>query len=221
MTFDRDEQFLHEKLSADLHPPGGPVAWRWPKIYPQAAPPPSVAVPGRAAADCRRSGRQGAQFTDQREPRPSFAPDATAGHAISYAEAMIHPARRPVGRDAGKPYWKQLRMGPAPPGESCTDAFIPTTTISRTSTASRPRVRNPGLPWPKPPACRWRETAYWMQANPNPPAVVYPESPQTTAIGKKAPGPGRFYPRRQRSSRALSENGWISGRATREAAAMK
>ena len=26
MTFDRDEQFLHEKLSADLHP--APVAFR-------------------------------------------------------------------------------------------------------------------------------------------------------------------------------------------------
>ena len=86
MTFDRDEQFLHEKLSADLHP--APVDL-WPAVAENLPAKPHrrhlwlcLAAPLLIAAGVAATG---AQFTDLRtNPRPSFAPDATAGYAISY-----------------------------------------------------------------------------------------------------------------------------------------
>ena len=86
MTFDRDEQFLHEKLSADLHP--APVDL-WPAVAENLPAKPHrrhlwlcLAAPLRIAAGVAATG---AQFTDPRtNPRPSFAPDATAGYVISY-----------------------------------------------------------------------------------------------------------------------------------------
>lgn len=86
MTFDRDEQFLHEKLSADLHP--APVDL-WPAVAENLPAKPHrrhlwlcLAAPLLIAAGVVAKG---AQFTDLRTtPRPSFAPDATAGYAISY-----------------------------------------------------------------------------------------------------------------------------------------
>ena len=86
MTFDRDEQFLHEKLSADLHP--APVDL-WPAVAENLPAKPRrrhlwlcLAAPLLIAAGVAATG---AQFTDLRtNPRPSFAPDATAGYAISY-----------------------------------------------------------------------------------------------------------------------------------------
>ena len=86
MTFDRDEQFLHEKLSTDLHP--APVDL-WPAVAENLPAKPHrrhlwlcLAAPLLIAAGVAATG---AQFTDLRtNPRPSFAPDATAGYAISY-----------------------------------------------------------------------------------------------------------------------------------------
>lgn len=86
MTFDRDEQFLHEKLSADLHP--APVDL-WPAVAENLPAKPHrrhlwlcLAAPLLIAAGVAATG---AQFTDPRtNPRPSFAPDATAGYVISY-----------------------------------------------------------------------------------------------------------------------------------------
>ena len=86
MTFDRDEQFLHEKLSADLHP--APVDL-WPAVAENLPAKPHrrhlwlcLAAPLLIAAGVAATG---AQFTDLRtNPRPSFAPDATAGYVISY-----------------------------------------------------------------------------------------------------------------------------------------
>ena len=86
MTFDRDEQFLHEKLSAGLHP--APVDL-WPAVAENLPAKPHrrhlwlcLAAPLLIAAGVAATG---AQFTDLRtNPRPSFAPDATAGYAISY-----------------------------------------------------------------------------------------------------------------------------------------
>lgn len=86
MTFDRDEQFLHEKLSADLHP--APVDL-WPAVAENLPAKPHrrhlwlcLAAPLLIAAGVAATG---AQFTDPRtNPHPSFAPDATAGYVISY-----------------------------------------------------------------------------------------------------------------------------------------
>lgn len=86
MTFDRDEQFLHEKLSAELHP--APVDL-WPAVAEALPAKPRrrhlwlcLAAPLLIAAGVAATG---VQFTDLRtNPRPSFAPDATAGYAISY-----------------------------------------------------------------------------------------------------------------------------------------
>lgn len=86
MTFDRDEQFLHEKLSSELHP--APVDL-WPTVAEALPTKPHhrhlwlcLAAPLLIAAGVAATG---AQFTDLRaNPRPSFAPDATAGYAISY-----------------------------------------------------------------------------------------------------------------------------------------
>lgn len=86
MTFDRDEQFLHEKLSADLHP--APVDL-WPAVAENLPAKPHrrhlwlcLAAPLLIAAGVAATG---AQFTNLRvNPRPGFAPDATAGYAISY-----------------------------------------------------------------------------------------------------------------------------------------
>lgn len=86
MTFDRDEQFLHEKLSTDLHP--APVDL-WPAVAENLPAKPHrrhlwlcLAAPLLIAAGVAATG---AQFTDLRtNPRPSFAPDATAGYVISY-----------------------------------------------------------------------------------------------------------------------------------------
>ena len=86
MTFDRDEQFLHEKFSADLHP--APLDL-WPAVAENLPAKPHrrhlwlcLAAPLLIAAGVAATG---AQFTDLRtNPRPSFAPDATAGYAISY-----------------------------------------------------------------------------------------------------------------------------------------
>ena len=86
MTFDRDEQFLHDKLSAELHP--APVDL-WPAVAESLPAKPRrrhvwlcLAAPLLIAAGVAATG---AQFTDPRtNPRPSFAPDATAGYVISY-----------------------------------------------------------------------------------------------------------------------------------------
>ena len=86
MTFDRDEQFLHEKLSAELHP--APVDL-WPAVAENLPAKPRrrhvwlcLAAPLLIAAGVAATG---AQFTDPRtNPRPSFAPDATAGYVVSY-----------------------------------------------------------------------------------------------------------------------------------------
>ena len=86
MMFDRDEQFLHEKLSAGLHP--APVDL-WPAVAEALPTKPHhrhlwlcLAAPLLIAAGVAATG---AQFTDLRaNHRPSFAPDATAGYAISY-----------------------------------------------------------------------------------------------------------------------------------------
>lgn len=86
MTFDRDEQFLHDKLSAELHP--APVDL-WPAVAENLPAKPHrrhvwlcLATPLLIAAGVAATG---AQFTDPRtNPRPSFAPDATAGYVISY-----------------------------------------------------------------------------------------------------------------------------------------
>ena len=77
MTFDRDEQFLHEKLSADLHP--APVDL-WPAVAENLPAKPHrrhlwlcLAAPLLIAAGVAATG---AQFTDLRtNPRPSFAPE--------------------------------------------------------------------------------------------------------------------------------------------------
>ena len=86
MTFDRDEQFLHKKLSSELHP--APVDL-WPTVAEALPTKPHhrhlwlcLAAPLLIAAGVASTG---AQFTNLRaNPRPSFAPDATAGYAISY-----------------------------------------------------------------------------------------------------------------------------------------
>ena len=60
--------------------------------------------------------------TDLRtNPCPSFAPDATAGYAISY-ERVLHPARRLRPMQANWSNLKQLRLT-SPRWESCIDAL--------------------------------------------------------------------------------------------------
>ena len=114
MTFDRDEQFLHEKLSADLHP--APVDL-WPAVAENLPAKPHrrhlwlcLAAPLLIAAGVAATG---AQFTDLRtNPRPSFAPDATAGYAISGSITPCPPTCGPGCRQPMR--WKRQRMEHCP-----------------------------------------------------------------------------------------------------------
>lgn len=89
MTNDRDEEFLRTKLTDGLHPaevdlwpavaealPNARTAWPWQRIALCLAAPLLIAAGVLAGT---------AGFTNLREnPRPSFAPEANTGYAITY-----------------------------------------------------------------------------------------------------------------------------------------
>lgn len=89
MTNDRDEEFLRTKLTDGLHPaevdlwpavaetlPNARPAWPWRRIALCLAAPLLIAAGVLAGT---------AEFTNLREnPRPSFAPEANTGYAITY-----------------------------------------------------------------------------------------------------------------------------------------
>ena len=89
MTNDRDEEFLRTKLTDGLHPaevdlwptvaealPNARTAWPWRRIALCLAAPLLIAAGVLAGT---------AEFTNLREnPRPSFAPEANTGYAITY-----------------------------------------------------------------------------------------------------------------------------------------
>ena len=89
MTNDRDEKFLRTKLTDGLHPaevdlwpavaealPNARTAWPWRRIALCLAAPLLIAAGVLAGT---------AEFTNLREnPRPSFAPEANTGYAITY-----------------------------------------------------------------------------------------------------------------------------------------
>ena len=90
MKYDREEAYLHEKLTSGLHPAGVDL---WPAVAEHLPDAPPARHPRWKLAICLAAplliaagvAATGAQFTDLRtNPRPSFAPDATAGYAISY-----------------------------------------------------------------------------------------------------------------------------------------
>ena len=91
MTFDRDEQFLHEKLSADLHP--APVDL-WPAVAENLPAKPHrrhlwlcLAAPLLIAAGVLAR----VEFTNlHNTPHPSYAPDAVGGYALHYT-LTTHP----------------------------------------------------------------------------------------------------------------------------------
>ena len=89
MKYDRDETYLHEKLTAGLHPATVDL---WPSVaeaLPNARPVRHwrrfvicLAAPLLIAAGVLAGT---AEFTNLREnPRPSFAPEANTGYAITY-----------------------------------------------------------------------------------------------------------------------------------------
>lgn len=75
MKYDREEAYLHEKLTGGLHPAGvdyGPPWLSTCPTRPRTAPALEAGnLPGRAAADCRRSaGRHGRVHEPARKPAP-------------------------------------------------------------------------------------------------------------------------------------------------------
>ena len=163
MTFDRDEQFLHEKLSTDLHP--APVDL-WPAVAENLPAKPHrrhlwlcLAAPLLIAAGVAATG---AQFTDLRtNPRPSFAPDATAGYAISYERQYYTlPADLWAGMQANHNLETAADGTPPRRAESCTVTHLSQQPAisSNTLQQSRPRVRNLVCHGRSHWACRWRRT---------------------------------------------------------------
>ena len=186
---DRDEQFLHEKLSADLH--SAPVDL-WPAVTEftrqSPAPPPFVAVPSRAAADCAAGvAATGTQFTDLRDPAPALPLTPPPGMLSAMSGVLHLPADLWAGMQANHNL-EAAADGTRPPGESCTDAFIPTTTISRTSTAKPPAEYETWSAMAESHRPAAGEAACWMQAEPEPAVRLFIESPKKQRLlGRKAP----------------------------------
>lgn len=89
MKYDRDETYLHEKLTAGLHPADVDL---WPSVA-EALPDTRPARHWRRFVICLAAPlliaagvlAGTAEFTNLREnPRPSFAPEANTGYAITY-----------------------------------------------------------------------------------------------------------------------------------------
>ena len=90
MKYDREEAYLHEKLTDGLHPAGVDL---WPAVAEHLPDAPPARHPRWKLAICLATPlliaagvlAGTAEFTNLREnPRPSFAPEANTGYAITY-----------------------------------------------------------------------------------------------------------------------------------------
>ena len=90
MKYDREEAYLHEKLTGGLHPAGVDL---WPAVAEHLPDAPPARHPRWQLAICLAAPlliaagvlAGTAEFTNLREnPRPSFAPEANTGYAIKY-----------------------------------------------------------------------------------------------------------------------------------------
>ena len=90
MKYDREEAYLHEKLIGGLHPAGVDL---WPAVAEHLPDAPPARHPRWKLAICLAAPlliaagvlAGTAEFTNLREnPRPSFAPEANTGYAITY-----------------------------------------------------------------------------------------------------------------------------------------
>lgn len=90
MKYDREEAYLHEKLTGGLHPAGVDL---WPAVAEHLPDAPPARHPRWKLAICLATPlliaagvlAGTAEFTNLREnPRPSFAPEANTGYAITY-----------------------------------------------------------------------------------------------------------------------------------------
>lgn len=90
MKYDREETYLHEKLTGGLHPAGVDL---WPAVAEHLPDAPPARHPRWKLAICLAAPlliaagvlAGTAEFTNLREnPRPSFAPEANTGYAITY-----------------------------------------------------------------------------------------------------------------------------------------
>lgn len=90
MKYDREEVYLHEKLTGGLHPAGVDL---WPAVAEHLPDAPPARHPRWKLAICLAAPlliaagvlAGTAEFTNLREnPRPSFAPEANTGYAITY-----------------------------------------------------------------------------------------------------------------------------------------
>ena len=90
MKYDREEAYLHEKLTGGLHPAGVDL---WPAVAEHLPDAPPARHPRWKLAICLAAPlliaagvlAGTAEFTNLREnPRPSFAPEANTGYAITY-----------------------------------------------------------------------------------------------------------------------------------------
>ena len=90
MKYDREEAYLHEKLTGGLHPTGVDL---WPAVAEHLPDTPPARHPRWKLAICLAAPlliaagvlAGTAEFTNLREnPRPSFAPEANTGYAITY-----------------------------------------------------------------------------------------------------------------------------------------
>lgn len=115
MTFDRDEQFLHEKLSADLHP--APVDL-WPAVAENLPAKPHrrhlwlcLAAPLLIAAGCRH-GRT--VHRPAHEPPPHLPLTPPPG-MLSAMSGSITPCPPTCGPGCRQPMrWKRQRMEHCP-----------------------------------------------------------------------------------------------------------
>lgn len=116
MTFDRDEQFLHEKLSADLHP--APVDL-WPAVAENLPAKPHrrhlwlcLAAPLLIAAGVAATG---AQFTDLRTNPAQALPLTPPPGMLSAMSGSITPCPPTCGPGCRPTtIWKPLKMEHCP-----------------------------------------------------------------------------------------------------------
>ena len=193
MTFDRDEQFLHEKLSADLHP--APVDL-WPAVAENLPAKPHrrhlwlcLAAPLLIAAGVAATG---AQFTDLRtNPRPSFAPDATAGYAISYERQYYTlPADLWAGMQATHAL-EAAEDGTLPHRADTLHGYASISTGSDEQHHLQqrfPRVRELVCHGRSHRACRWRRTSVLDAGEPEPAVQLFiRDHRRQRLLGQKAP----------------------------------
>ena len=95
MKYDREEAYLHEKLTGGLHPAGVDL---WPAVAEHLPDAPPARHPRWKLAICLAAPlliaagvlAGTAEFTNLREnPRPSFAPEANTGYAITYERQYL------------------------------------------------------------------------------------------------------------------------------------